>query len=103
MTPHPELTEEQQRVKEEFVAVRGTWGEPWQRILELDPGVPAGLPALLRRAVDPASHLEPKVKEFVYIAADAAATHLYVPGIRQHVAAALEHGATPEEIMEVWS
>ena len=45
--------------------------------------------------------LEPKVKEFVYIAVDAAATHLYVPGIRQHIKQALGYGATAEEIMEV--
>jgi NAD(P)-dependent dehydrogenase (short-subunit alcohol dehydrogenase family) len=31
------LTAEQQQIKDEFVAVRGTWGEPWQRMLELDP------------------------------------------------------------------
>ena len=34
--------------------------------------------------------LDPKIKEFVYIAVDAAATHLYVPGIRQHIQQALE-------------
>jgi hypothetical protein len=45
--------------------------------------------------------LDPKIKEFVYIAVDAAATHLYVPGIRQHIKLALSHGATAEEIMEV--
>jgi len=81
--------------------VRGTWGEPWQRMLEIDPEF---VRAYLHFSAVPwtgESHLEPKVKEFVYIAADAAATHLYEPGIRQHVAAAFEHGATREEIMEV--
>ena len=95
------LTSEQQQIKDEFVKVRGTWGEPWQRMLELDPEF---VRAYLHFSAVPwtgESHLEPKVKEFVYIAADAAATHLYEPGIRQHVAAAFEHGATREEIMEV--
>jgi alkylhydroperoxidase/carboxymuconolactone decarboxylase family protein YurZ len=95
------LTAEQQKIKDDFIKVRGTWGEPWQRMLELDPGF---VRAYLNFSSVPwikESHLQPKVKEFVYIAADAAATHLYVPGIRQHIEAALDHGATPHEIMEV--
>lgn len=95
------LTAEQQQVKDEFIEVRGTWGEPWQRMLELDPAFVrayarfSGVPWTVQ------SHLEPKVKEFVYLAADAAATHLYAPGIRQHIAAALDRGATAAELMEV--
>jgi alkylhydroperoxidase/carboxymuconolactone decarboxylase family protein YurZ len=95
------LTAEQQEIKDEFIRVRGTWGEPWQRMLELDP---AFMRSYLNFSSVPwvaESHLEPKVKEFVYLAADAAATHLYEPGIRQHISAALDHGATPAEIMEV--
>jgi alkylhydroperoxidase/carboxymuconolactone decarboxylase family protein YurZ len=95
------LTAEQQEIKDEFIKVRGTWGDPWERMLELDP---AFVRAYLHLSAVPwtgESHLEPKIKEFVYIAADAAATHLYEPGIRQHVAAALEYGATEQEIMEV--
>lgn len=42
-----------------------------------------------------------KVKEFVWIAVDAACTHLYSPGLRQHITKALEYGATKEEIMQV--
>ena len=49
-----------------------------------------------------ARDFEPKVKEFVYIAVDAATTHLYEPGTRIHVRNALGHGATPQEIMEVF-
>jgi alkylhydroperoxidase/carboxymuconolactone decarboxylase family protein YurZ len=94
------LTAEQQEIKDEFVRARGTWGEPWQRMLELDPPF---LRAYLNFSAVPwrTGPLEPKVKEFIYLAADAAATHLYEPGIRQHVSAALDHGATPAEIMEV--
>ena len=47
-------------------------------------------------------HLEPKVKEFVYIAIDVATTHLYEPGLRIHIQNALRYGATVEEIMEVY-
>ena len=46
--------------------------------------------------------LEPKLKELIYIAIDASTTHLYEPGLRQHIQNALRHGATAEEIMEVY-
>jgi alkylhydroperoxidase/carboxymuconolactone decarboxylase family protein YurZ len=45
--------------------------------------------------------LEPKVKEFIYIAIDAATTHLYAPGTRIHIRNAIGYGATSQEIMEV--
>lgn len=37
----------------------------------------------------------------ISIAFDASITHLYAPGIRRHIKAALNAGATPEEIMTV--
>ena len=46
--------------------------------------------------------LEPKVKELIYTAFDASATHMYVPGLRQHIENALGYGATPAEVMEVF-
>ncbi|CAM4062983.1 carboxymuconolactone decarboxylase family protein [Kibdelosporangium persicum] len=94
------LTTRQEELKAEFIKVRGTWSDAWESILRLDPGF---LEAYLKFSAVPwrRNHLEDKVKEFVYIAADAAATHLYTPGIRQHIRAALAFGATKEEIMEV--
>src|SRR5690606_4423493 len=100
-TTEAALTPEQQEIKDEFVRVRGTWGEPWQRMLELDPSFVRAYLHFSARPWTGETHLEPKVKEFVYIAADAAATHLYEPGVRQHIAAAFDHGATVEEVMEV--
>jgi alkylhydroperoxidase/carboxymuconolactone decarboxylase family protein YurZ len=94
------LTARQQEIKDEFIKVRGTWGDSWQAILELDPEF---LVAYLRFSAVPwrKNHLEDKVKEFIYIAIDSAATHMYLPGVRQHIVAALKLGATPAEIMEV--
>jgi alkylhydroperoxidase/carboxymuconolactone decarboxylase family protein YurZ len=93
-------SDEQRRIREDFIRVRGTWGPAWEGILELDP---AFLEAYLNFSAVPwrKNHLDAKTKEFIYIAVDAAATHLYEPGIRQHVRAALGHGATPQELMEV--
>jgi alkylhydroperoxidase/carboxymuconolactone decarboxylase family protein YurZ len=45
--------------------------------------------------------LDPKTYEFLAIAVDASCTHLYSPGVRRHVAKALDLGATPQEIMAV--
>ena len=42
------------------------------------------------------------MKELIYTAFDASATHMYVPGLRQHIENALGHGATPAEVMEVF-
>ena len=94
------LTDRQQRVKDEFIAVRGSWSPAFERILELDAEF---LQAYLEWSAVPLrkQHLAPKVAEFIFIAADAAATHLYEPGIRQHVRAALALGASAAEVMEV--
>ena len=42
------------------------------------------------------------MKELIYTAFDASATHMYVPGLRQHIENALGYGATPAEVMEVF-
>lgn len=94
------LTQRQQEIKDEFIRVRGTWSDAWEDILRLDP---AYLATYTRFSGVPwrQNHLPDKVKEFIYIAVDANATHMYMPGVRQHIAAALKLGATREEIMEV--
>jgi len=96
------LTDRQNEIKEEFIAVRGTWSDLWESILTLDPEF---LKAYLDFSAVPwregHNHLDDKTKEFMFIAVNAAATHLYTPGVRQHIKAALKAGATPQEIMEV--
>jgi alkylhydroperoxidase/carboxymuconolactone decarboxylase family protein YurZ len=95
-----ELTERQRNLKDAFVRLRGAWGEEWESILRLDPGF---FEAYLKLAGVPwqKNHLEDKVKEFILIAAAAAATHLYRPGIKTHIEAAIRCGATREELIEV--
>ena len=44
--------------------------------------------------------LTPEQQE-IYIAADAAATHLYEPGLKLHMQNAVRLGATAGEVMEV--
>jgi alkylhydroperoxidase/carboxymuconolactone decarboxylase family protein YurZ len=45
--------------------------------------------------------MEPKLVEFLSIALDSSYTHMYAPGARRHIKAALDLGATVDEIMEV--
>ena len=87
------LSERQRGLREEFLDARGYWNENWEELLRLDEDFFA---AYLSFSSVPwkTGPLEPKVKEFVYIAVDAAATHLFTPGIRSHIKRALELGAT---------
>lgn len=95
-----QLTDRQRELREEFVDARGYWNGFWDSLLALDEDF---FKAYLDFSSVPwkSGPLDPKVKEFVYIAVDAAATHLYEPGIRQHIKQAIGLGATADEIMEV--
>ncbi len=94
------LTAEQEKLKQEFVANRGYWNPVWEQLLQHSPEF---FDAYSRLSSVPWKHgtLEPKIRELIYIAIDAATTHLYLPGLRTHVRNALGHGATVAEIMEV--
>ena len=87
-------------LREAFIEARGFWTPLWEGLLDLDPDFFA---AYLEFSSVPWRNgpLEPKVKELVLLAMDAAATHLFEPGIRQHVRNAIGHGATRDELMEV--
>jgi alkylhydroperoxidase/carboxymuconolactone decarboxylase family protein YurZ len=94
------LTPRQTELRDEFLNARGYWNEFWDGLLKLDPEF---FKAYLDFSSVPwkSGTLEPKFKELIYIAIDASTTHLYEPGLRQHIRNALKHGATKDEIMEV--
>lgn len=87
-------------LKAAFVALRGYWSPLWDDLLRNSPDY---FEAYTKFSAYPWTNgaLEPKVKEFVYIAIDATTNHLYEPGIRIHIRNALNHGATASEIVEV--
>ena len=96
-----ELTERQRALREQFIDARGYWNPFWDGLLQLDPDF---FETYLAFSSVPwrSGPLEPKVKELIYTAIDASTTHLYEPGLRQHVRNALGYGATREELMEVF-
>lgn len=94
------LSAEQEKLKQDFVANRGYWNPVWEQLLQHSPEF---FDAYSRLSSVPWKHgtLEPKIRELIYVAIDAATTHLYLPGLRTHIRNALGHGATVGEIMEV--
>jgi alkylhydroperoxidase/carboxymuconolactone decarboxylase family protein YurZ len=88
------------RLKDEFIANRGYWTPLWDAVLEIAPEYFA---AYLKLSSVPwkTGTLEPKVREFIYIAIDTSTTHLHKQGTRVHMQNAIRYGATQEELMEV--
>jgi alkylhydroperoxidase/carboxymuconolactone decarboxylase family protein YurZ len=78
----------------------GQWNRAWDPFFELDPVwtdqfMAAGI------SIYASGLMPPKLVELLSIAFDASFTHMYAPGMRRHIKAALRLGATVEEIMEV--
>ncbi len=97
----PEVSDERRRaLREEFIRRRGYLAPSQEGLLALSPDF---FEAYLAFSSVPWCHgtLPRKVKEFIYIAVDAAATHLYASGTRTHIRRALAEGATFDEILEV--
>lgn len=90
--------------KDQFIAEFGgqTWKDGWQSILNLSPELfKASLD--LRSIPKRKTHrfLTSKVQSFCALAVDCTSTHLYVPGIQEHIQTAIKNGATAAEIVEV--
>lgn len=78
----------------------GQWNVAWDGFYKIDPVwteafIACGAPVY-------SGGLDPKLAELLSIALDVSYTHMYAPGVRRHVKAALKLGATMEEIMDVF-
>jgi alkylhydroperoxidase/carboxymuconolactone decarboxylase family protein YurZ len=95
-----ELNARQQRLRDAFIELRGYWGPQHDTLVRLSADLfeshshSASLPWV--KGV-----IEPKVKEFIYIALDVNASHLYEPGLRLHLNNAVKFGATLDELAHV--
>lgn len=78
----------------------GQWNQAWDPFLELDPVWTDEFMAT-GGGIYGSGVMPPKEIELLSIALDASYTHMYAPGTRRHIKAALKAGATMEEIMEV--
>lgn len=78
----------------------GKWNEAWDGAAMLDP---EWMEKFIDMATLPVRKglIDPKTYEYIAIAVDASCTHLYSPGVRRHVAKALELGAAPQEVLAV--
>ncbi|KAL4939235.1 hypothetical protein BDV06DRAFT_231149 [Aspergillus oleicola] len=94
------LAHERERIKASFIRSRGFWTDTWNPLLELDPTFFEAYTEFSAKA-SASETLEPKYRELIVCAFDAATTHLYGRGTRIHMRNALRLGATPNEIMEM--
>jgi alkylhydroperoxidase/carboxymuconolactone decarboxylase family protein YurZ len=78
---------------------RGDFNPLWEQMRQLDPQF---VEAYLRFRDVPhkSGPLPQKMKELILVAINAATTHMYAPGVRRHMAAALKAGATRDELLE---
>lgn len=78
----------------------GQWNQAWDQAAAFDA---EWMEKFLDMGTLPARKgiIDPKTYEFLAIAVDASCTHMYSPGVKRHIAKALDLGATPEEIMAV--
>lgn len=78
----------------------GQWNHAWDQVAAFDD-------EWMEKFLDMGTHslrkgiIDPRTYELIAIAVDASCTHMYSPGVKRHIAAALDLGVTPEEIMAV--
>lgn len=76
------------------------WDSSWETLAKIDPEMfraSVKLMAVPRRK----QHLSSKMQSLVRLSVDCASTHLFEPGIRQHVKDAAVAGASLAEVLEV--
>lgn len=98
--PGEVLDDRQSSLKDEFQRARGYWNPFWEEALKLDTPL---FEAYYRFSSVPWCHgvLEPKTREFIYVAIDASTTHMFDDGTRGHMSNAMKYGATVSELLEV--
>jgi alkylhydroperoxidase/carboxymuconolactone decarboxylase family protein YurZ len=76
----------------------GAFGEQYEPIFQLDP---AWTEQFMRAIIYDQKVFTQKEFDLLWVAFDASFTHMYSPGTRRHIKAALSSGATLEELTEI--
>lgn len=78
----------------------GFWNPLWDDLDRMDP---AWTEQYMAAAMQPlqSGSLTPREIQLLCIAVDASCLHMYAPGVRRHIRAALELGVEPEAILDV--
>jgi alkylhydroperoxidase/carboxymuconolactone decarboxylase family protein YurZ len=97
----PMAKSEFQTTKEEFIASRGFWNADRDQLARMMPEYYKSLSKMSTESWKSGA-LTAKEREFVCIGIDCTVTHVYEPGLRRHIRLALGHGATREEICEIF-
>jgi alkylhydroperoxidase/carboxymuconolactone decarboxylase family protein YurZ len=98
--PAGDSSEKADKIKRQFMEGRKYWSELLEDMVSASPeffeayGEFSSVPWRT-------GTLDPKTREFIYVAIDASTTHLHVEGLRIHMKNALRHGATLVELVEV--
>lgn len=87
-------------LKARFEELHGYWSEALALAMEEDPAFFGDYLQMAGVALG-SGHLEPKICDFILIAASASVTHLNSEAVGYHIQGALNHGATREELREV--
>ena len=96
-----ELTAEQAALKDRFIALNKYWSDTLESVLRHDVEIfEAYLDYMSASQVK--KTLEPKIRELLFVAVNAAPTTLNAVEIERHIDLALEYGATKEELLEVF-
>lgn len=97
----PEVSAEAQAIKEEFIRTRGMWNEQRDVIVQMMPKYFAALSKISTASWKDGS-LSRKERELICIAIDCTVTHMFEPGLVLHIRCALEHGASRDEVLDVF-
>lgn len=94
------MDEYRRKVKDEVISAgRGPFGGWWDDVLQVDPELVLRMNRHMRVAED-VGPLPRFFRHLILVTVDSVVTHLYQRGIGVHARIAMEHGASPRQVVE---